>query len=87
MPQIEIANGGSTTLHTDINYKKVNGFTNGSNVRTEAANAQFNMNNQFNFKNGWSGELSGFCNSKDVEGQFTTKTFWTSIRRYFQIAI
>jgi len=50
--------------------------------RTEAANAQFNMNNQFNFKNGWSGELSGFCNSKRCGGPVYDKTFWTSIRRY-----
>jgi len=73
--QLDVAKWWSVTLHTDINYKKVNGFTNGSDIRTAAANGQFNANNQFTFKNGWSAELSGFYNSKDVEGQFTTKPF------------
>lgn len=73
--QLEITKWWSATLHTDLNYKKVNGFTNGSSVQTEAANAQFNSSNQFNFKKGWSAELSGFYNTKDVEGQFTTKPF------------
>src|SRR6185369_6163399 len=73
--QLEITKWWSATLHTDLNYKKVNGFTNGSNVHTEAGNAQFNSSNQFSFKKGWSAELSGFFNTKDVEGQFTTKPF------------
>jgi iron complex outermembrane receptor protein len=73
--QIEVVKWWSTTLHTDVNYKIVNGFTNGANIRTEAANAQFNINNQFSFKKGWAAELSAFYNTKDVEGQFTTKPF------------
>ena len=44
-------------------------------VKTEAANGQLNVNNQFNFNKGWAAELSGFYNTKDVDGQFTIQPF------------
>ena len=35
-------------------------------------------NNQFTFKNGWSAELTGFYNSRVVEGQFDVGAFWAA---------
>ncbi|RFM30164.1 TonB-dependent receptor domain-containing protein [Deminuibacter soli] len=68
--QLQVAPWFSTTLHSDINYKTVRGYNNGDDVKTSAFNGQFNANNQFKFKHGWAAELSGYYNSKDVEGQF-----------------
>ncbi len=63
------------TLHTDIDYKRVNGYTGGEPVRTEGVLLQFNVNNQFHWKKGWSGELSGLYASRDVEGQFVSDPY------------
>jgi len=60
------------TLHTDINYKKISGFANGSDIRSEWTGGQLSANNQFRFKKGWAAELSGHYNTKDVDGQFSS---------------
>ncbi len=44
-------------------------------IKTDAYNGQVNINNQFKFKKGWSAELSGFYNTKNVDGQFTIQAF------------
>ena len=65
----------SLSVNANINYKKVDGFAFNNPVKTEAANGQLNINNQFNFDKGWAAELSGFYNTKDVDGQFTIQPF------------
>ncbi|MBE7171790.1 MAG: TonB-dependent receptor [Williamsia sp.] len=60
----------SSNLNANLNYRKVNGFANGDAIRTENINGQLNINNQFSFKKGWAGELSGFYNSPSKDGQF-----------------
>jgi len=65
----------SATLHGEGGYKHVDGFANGQVIRTDGVSGQLNVNNQFRWKGGWSGELSGFYNTKDVEGQFVTEPF------------
>jgi iron complex outermembrane recepter protein len=60
----------SVTLHLDAGYKKVDGYADGNEIRTDGVNAQLNANNQFRWKGGWSAELSGYYNSRDVDGQF-----------------
>jgi len=73
--QLNPAKWWSLSVNANINYKKVNGFAFNNPVKTEAANGQLNINNQFNFQKGWGAELSGFYNSKDVDGQFTIQPF------------
>jgi hypothetical protein len=66
----------TATLSANVNYQIVDGVTSTSEkIHTEGWNGQLNMNNQFRFKKGWSAELSGFYNSKEVEGQFTIQPF------------
>jgi hypothetical protein len=65
----------SASLNANVNYRVVDGFVNGASLNTEAANAQFNVNNQFKFNKGWSAELSGWYNTKDVDGQFAIDPF------------
>ena len=73
--QVSPAKWWNLTVNANINYKKVDGMAFDNPVKTEAANGQLNVNNQFNFSKGWSAELSGFYNTKDVDGQFTIQPF------------
>lgn len=73
--QLTLAPWWSSNLNTNINYRKVNGFANGSTISTENINAQFNVSNQFTLKKGWSGELSGICNTRSKDGQFDIGAF------------
>lgn len=73
--QLTLASWWSSNLNTNLNYRKVNGFANGSAIRTENINAQFTVNNQFTLKKGWAGELSGICNTKSKDGQFSIGAF------------
>lgn len=47
----------------------------GQEIKTDAFNGQINVNNQFNFKKGWGAELSGFYNSRSIDGQFNISPF------------
>ena len=66
----------SVTLHTDAGYKKVDGFADGSPIRSRYVSGQFTANNQFRWKGGWGAELSGEYNSEDKDGQFTVYGYW-----------
>lgn len=56
-------------LYTNVNYNKFTGMLYGQNIDVSATTLLLNLNNQFNFQHGWSGELSGFYRTKGVEGQ------------------
>jgi iron complex outermembrane recepter protein len=56
-------------LYTNVNYNKFSGMLYGSNIDVSATTLLLNLNNQFSFQHGWSGELSGFYRTKGVEGQ------------------
>lgn len=73
--QLNPAKWWNLSVNVNVNYRKVKGFAFDQPVKTEAANGQVNVNNQFNFNKGWSAELSGFYNSKNVDGQFTIQPF------------
>jgi hypothetical protein len=57
------------------NYIIVDGQNFGEKIESENLNGNFNMNNQFTFKKGWSGELSGNYNTKSEDGQFKIEDF------------
>ncbi|HXB94548.1 MAG TPA: outer membrane beta-barrel family protein, partial [Puia sp.] len=56
-------------IYTDLNYSKFSGVLYGEQLDVSAATFLANVNNQFSFAGGWSGELSGFYRTKGVEGQ------------------
>ena len=49
--------------------QQVHGHAIWSEYRCKRYTLLLNLNNQFNFQHGWSGELSGFYRTKGVEGQ------------------
>lgn len=73
--QVVFCSWWSATLHGEGGYKHVDGFASGQTIRTDGVSGQVNVNNQFRWKGGWSAELSGFYNTRDVEGQFVTEPF------------
>lgn len=73
--QQDVVKWWNVNINVNANHKKVNGFANGSDIISAAWNGQLNVNNQFKFEKGWAAELSGFYNSKDVEGQFIIGPF------------
>jgi outer membrane receptor protein involved in Fe transport len=73
--QLELTKWWTATLHMDLVYKKVDGYTKEV-VRSEGVSAFFEGSNQFKFKKGWAAELSGFYNTRDKDAQFITESFW-----------
>jgi iron complex outermembrane recepter protein len=68
--QLNLTKWWSLNLSGNLNYRKVDGESMGTVIKTEGVNGQVNANNQFKFNKGWAAELSGFYNSRNVEGQF-----------------
>ncbi len=54
---------------TNVNYHKFTGVLYGQNIDVSATTLLLNLNNQFSFQHGWSGEVSGFYRTKGVEGR------------------
>ena len=73
--ELTVSDWWNMSLNGNITYKKVTGFVNGNFLETNAYPAQFGINNQITIAKGFSAELSGFYNTKDVDGQSTTKGF------------
>lgn len=73
--QLELTKWWTATLHMDLVYKKVDGYTKEV-VRSEGVSAFFEGSNQFKFRKGWAAELSGFYNTRDKDAQFITESFW-----------
>ncbi len=73
--QLQPASWWNVSSSLNVNYRVVDGIAYGNKIETEAFNGQLNVNNQFNFKKGWGAELSGWYNSRNVDGQFDIKPF------------
>lgn len=67
--QVPVTKWWTSVLYANYNYNTFKGELYGEMLNVTASNILFNVNNQFNFKKGWSAELSGFYRSKGVEGQ------------------
>jgi len=69
--QVPVAKWWNASIYTNYNYNKFKGRLNGNGeyIDVAASNILFNVNNQFKFNKGWSGELSGFYRTKGVDGQ------------------
>jgi outer membrane receptor protein involved in Fe transport len=67
--QVPVKKWWTAILYTNLNYNNFNGILNKERIDVEATNLLVNINNQFRFKKGWSGEISGWYRTKGVEGQ------------------
>ena len=69
--EVKIAKWYTAMIYAEGRYQEFKGDLNGENLNIKSANITVNLNNQFSFKRGWSGEVSGFYRSKGSEGQIT----------------
>lgn len=67
--QVPVVKWWTAILYGNYNYNRYQGTLYGEYLDVDASTFLFNVNNQFNFKKGWSAELSGFYRSKGLEGQ------------------
>lgn len=67
--QVPVKKWWTAILYTNLNYSQFNGILNDERINVEATNLLVNVNNQFKFKKGWTGEISGWYRTKGVEGQ------------------
>ena len=67
--QIPVAKWWMAILYSNVNYNQFTGLLYGQNIDVSATTVLLNINNQFSFPHGWTGELSGFYRTKGVEGQ------------------
>lgn len=58
----------STNIYSQANYNKFEGYINNGMISVEGPSFMANISNQFKLKGGWNLELSGFVQSKSVEG-------------------
>ncbi|WP_315814510.1 TonB-dependent receptor domain-containing protein [Paraflavitalea speifideaquila] len=73
--QVPVAKWLTVMVYSNYNYIKYSGVLNGEKLSIEAGNLMLNMNNQFKFNKGWSGELSGWYRSKGPDGQILLDAF------------
>ncbi len=69
--EVKVAKWYTAMIYAEGRYQEFKGDLNGENLNIKSTNITVNLNNQFNFKQGWSGEVSGFYRSKGSEGQIT----------------
>ena len=67
--QLPVTKAWKSIIYTEGRYQEYKGLLYGRMLDVNAWNVLFNVNNQFQFKKGWSAELSGFVRSKALEGQ------------------
>jgi hypothetical protein len=69
--QLSPASWWSFSFEGVVNHKMISGFV-WNDRKASLTQANFNLNNQFTFSNGWSAELSGFLVSREQELQEVT---------------
>lgn len=67
--QVPFTKWWNSSLYGNYNYNYFKGVLYGEQLDVSGSNVLFNVNNQFSFGKGWSGELSGFYRTKGIEGQ------------------
>lgn len=74
--QFPIAKFWSTNIYSNVVHDHYKGALNNSYLDVTNVTFLGNVNNQFTFKKGWKGEVSGFYRSKGVEGQMVANPMW-----------
>jgi len=59
----------TASLYSNYNYIRFEGSVNGNMMKISASNLTLNSNNQIRFNKSWSGEVSGWYQSKSIYGQ------------------
>jgi hypothetical protein len=65
----------SGNIYVNVFYNKFSGLINNAPVTLDATTAMANISQQFKFKKGWSGELSGFYRTPALESIFNIGAF------------
>ncbi len=72
----QIMKGWKTMMYNELNYQDFKGITANKDLLVKGTYYMANINNQFEFKNGWSAELSAFYRSRTKEAQVTVNGIW-----------
>jgi iron complex outermembrane recepter protein len=72
--QVPVKKWWMAIAYTQVRYNQFKGRLYGEDVNVGATTLLANLTNQFTFKKGWSGELSGWYRTPGVEGQIKIKT-------------
>lgn len=67
--QVTVSKWWTASLYSNLNYNRYSGILYGQNINVDATTLLLNANNQFSFSKGWGGEISGFYQTKSLEGQ------------------
>jgi iron complex outermembrane receptor protein len=65
-----------TSIYTNVFNNAFSGVINGKLEEVSGTSFMANMNNQFTFNKGWSGEISGFYRSPAVQGVLVSNPMW-----------
>ncbi len=65
-----------TSIYLNVFNNKFSGMVNGQYLEVDGTSVMGNMNNQFTFKKGWGGEISGFYRSPAVQGVLVSDPMW-----------
>jgi iron complex outermembrane receptor protein len=65
-----------TSLYLNVFNNKFSGIINGKYEEVDGTSFMSNINNQFTFPKGWSGEISGFYRSPSVQGVLVSNPMW-----------
>lgn len=74
--QLKPAKWWTAQLYSEVSYTKIDAQLKGNTIDIEMVTYTANVNNQFQFKKGWSAELSGFFRSKGVENQINIRSLY-----------
>jgi iron complex outermembrane recepter protein len=72
--QVPVKKWWMAIAYTQVRYNQFKGRLYGEDVNVGATTLLANLTNQFTFKKGWNGELSGWYRTPGVEGQIKIKT-------------
>jgi len=74
--QLKPAKWWTAQLYSEVSYTNIDAQLKGNTIDIEMVTYTANVNNQFQFKKGWSAELSGFFRSKGVENQINIRSLY-----------
>jgi iron complex outermembrane recepter protein len=72
--QIPVQKWWSMNVYMEGKYNQFKGLLYGEEVNVDATTFLANVSNQFKFKKGWSGEVTGWYRTRGIEGQIAIKS-------------
>lgn len=74
--QVKPTKWWTAQLYTEVSYTDIDAQIKGNDIDLSLVTFTANANNQFQFKKGWSAELSGFFRSKGLENQINIRSLY-----------